>query len=270
MSVVGEASSIIGLLSKGWGWLEDRLDPARLSAKRLIAAFEAHGIKRQQIIRLLPPQVMQGKPELTMADFSSPKKLKLKLSPQLLDWAAGYLNLKRAWLDGVGESPHHVMDHYKHPAEYRAWLEERQVKASTVSRWITVWKAKGQPMGPDSDGPLCIVYEEISNGLDGMDLSRYWLLSDEWSLPHQTCIENMVAATWVARSMNIMVTGRDLPLDKLTRLAAGKMLIPEAARHCVGGWHPEDIAAPLPGEDSDWRRAIREGAQTWLQGNDQS
>lgn len=98
MSVVEEATGVIGLLGKSWSWLEDRLDPARLSAKRLIAAFEAHGIARQQIIRLLPPHVLQSKPEVTMADFSLPKKLKLRLSPPLLDWAVDYLNLQRAWL----------------------------------------------------------------------------------------------------------------------------------------------------------------------------
>lgn len=264
MSIVGEATGVFGLLGKSWDWLEDRLDPARLSAKRLIAAFEAHGIARQQIIRLLPPHVLQSKPEVTLADFSSPKKLKHKLSPPLLDWAGEYLNIKRAWMDGVDEPAHHVINHYKQPAVYRRWLEERQLKTPHVSRSISVWKAKGQAMGPGSDGPLCLIYEESSDGLDGMEFSRYWFLSDEWSLHHSPCIENMVATTIVARSMNIWVAGRDVPLDKLRRVAAGKMLIPDAARYQAGGWHPEDIANPLPGEDSEWRRAIREGAQAWL------
>jgi len=266
MSVLSEATGIFGLFGKGWEWLEDRLDPARLSAKRLIAAFNAHGIARQQIIRLLPSRVLQSKPEVTMADFSSPKKLKHKLSLPLLDWAAEYLNVKRAWLDGVDEPPHHVVDHYKHPAEYRIWLEERQLKAPDTGRWISVWKAKGQFMGPDSDGPLCLVYNETSVGLDGMEFSRYWLLSNEWNLHHSPCVENMVAATIVARSMSILVTGRDVQLDKLRRVVAGKMLIPDAARYRSGGWHPEDITDPLPGQDSEWKRAISKGAKKWLAG----
>ena len=268
MSIVSEATGIFGLFGKGWDWLKDRLDPTRLSAKRLIAAFESHGVARQQIIRLIPPHVLQTKPEVSMADFSSPKKLKSKLSPPLLDWAAQYLNLKRAWLDGVDELPHHVVDRYKRPAEYRSWLEERQVNAPLASRWISVWKTKGQSMGPGGDGPLCLVYEETSDGLDGMEFSRYWLLSDEWSLHHSPCIENMVAATVVARSMSILVTGRDVPLDKLRRVVAGTMLIPDAARYRTGGWHPEDIADPLPREDSEWRRAIRKGAHAWLARDD--
>jgi hypothetical protein len=54
MSIVGETTGALGLLGKSWGWLRDRLDPARLQAQRLIEAFEAYGIARQQIPRLMP------------------------------------------------------------------------------------------------------------------------------------------------------------------------------------------------------------------------
>lgn len=266
MSVVGETSSIIGLLGKGWDWLEDRLDPARLSAKRLIAAFEAHGIKRQQIIRLLPPQVMQAKPELTMADFSSSKKLKLKLSPALLDWAAGYLNLQRAWLDGVDVRPHVVVDFYKEPARYRGWLQARQRNFPHVHRLLCIWKGQGQPLGEEGYGvgPLCLVYAETEDGLDGMELSRYWLLSGEWPLDHAPCVENMVAAVSVAQSLGILVIGREVPLDKLVRLEAGTMLQAEMLGQSRGAWHPEDLVQPLPGKDTPWRQAVWRGAQEWL------
>lgn len=264
MSVVEEATGVIGLLGKSWSWIEDRLDPARLSAKRLISAFEAHGIARQQIIRLLPPHVLQSKPEVTMADFSLPKKLKLRLSPDLLDWAADYLNVRRAWLDGVDEPPHIVIDRYKRPAEYRDWLQARQAQAPAVDRWLSVWKAKGEPMSPNGSGPLCLVYQETSSGLDGREWSRYWLLSDEWSLHHSPCVENMAAAVLVARSLGILVTGHDLPLDKLGRVTTGKMLIPLAERHRCGRWYPEDLIAPAPGSGTEWQQAILKDAQAWL------
>lgn len=263
MSVVEEATGVIGLLGRSWGWLEDRLDPARLSAKRLIAAFEAHGIARQQIIRLLPSHVLQSKPEVTMADFSLPKKLKLRLSPPLLDWAADYLNVRRAWLDGVDEPPHIVIDRYKRPAKYSGWLQSRQAQAPAVDRCLSVWKPKGQPMSPQGSGPLCLVYQETSNGLDGREWSRYWLLSDERSLHHSPCVENMAAAVAVARSLGILVIGHDLPLDKLNRVTTGKMLIPLADRHRCGRWYPEDLVAPAPGTGSEWQRAILNSAQAW-------
>jgi hypothetical protein len=39
MSIVGEATGVFGLLGKAWGWLRDRLDPARAQARLLIASF---------------------------------------------------------------------------------------------------------------------------------------------------------------------------------------------------------------------------------------
>ncbi|HEY3047297.1 MAG TPA: hypothetical protein VGJ72_07510 [Polaromonas sp.] len=266
MSLVGEATGVAGLLGKVWDWYQERRDPAYLSAKRLIRAFEAHGVSRQQIIRVLPPQVLQAKPELTMADFSLPKKLKPKLTTQLLDWAAEYLNVQRAWFDGVDTRPHMVVDRYKFPAAYRDWLQERQVQVPNAHRMVCVWKGQGQPLGADGCGvgPLCLVYEETSDGLDGMEFSRYWLLSNEWPLNHAPCVENMVAAIAVAKSVGILVTGRDVPLDKLLRLEAGKMLLPEVAAHTRGGWHPEDLVSPLPGKDTPWRQAVWRGAQGWL------
>ncbi len=269
MSVVGEATGVLGLLGKGWDWLEDRLDPARLSAKRLIAAFEAHGVKRQQIIRLLPSPILQGKPELTMADFSSPKRLKSKLSSALLDWSAECLNVQRAWFDGLEVRPHVVVDHYKQPANYREWLQSRQAQAPHVFRALSVWKGLGQRLdeGGCGEGPLSLVYEETSDGLDGMGLSRYWLLSEEWTLAHAPCVENMVAAVTVARSLGILVTGREVPRDKLTRLEAGELLLAEAAALIKAPWHPEDLVTPLPGNDTPWRQALWQGAQGWLANN---
>lgn len=269
MSIISEATSVAGLLGKAWGWYQERRDPAYLSAKRFIASFEAHGVKRQQIIRLLPSPILRGKPELAMADFSSPTRLKSKLSPALLDWAAEYLNVQRAWLDGMEVRPHMVADHYKHPANYREWLLERQQNVPNVHRILCIWKGEGQPLGEEGCGvgPLCLVYEETSDGLDGMELSRYWLLSNEWPLNHAPCVENMVAAVAMAQSLGILVTGREVPLDKLLRLEAGKMLLPEAAAHRRTLWHPEDLVSPLPGKDTPWRQAVWRGAQGWLANN---
>ncbi len=267
MSVVGEVTGVWGLLTKGWDWYQERVDPVFRSASRLICAFEAHGIKRQQIMRVLPQQTLPAKPELTMADFSRPGKLKAKLTPQLLDWAAEYLNVQRAWFDDVDVCPHVVVDCYKRPAQYSPWLQDRLTRVPVLHRHLCIWKGKGQPLGPDGvgRGPLCLVYEETSDGLDGTEFSRYWLLSNEWPLDHATSIENMVAAVSVAQSLGILVTGREASLDALLRLESGELLLPEAARQTGALWHPEDLVSPLLGKDSAWRQARWKGAQGWLQ-----
>ena len=51
MSIIGEATGVLGLLGKAWSWVTSRVDPARGQAHRLIEAFEAYGIVRQLISR---------------------------------------------------------------------------------------------------------------------------------------------------------------------------------------------------------------------------
>jgi hypothetical protein len=259
MSFVGETTGVVGLLGKVWAWLLDRVDPARAQAKRLIETFEAYGIARQQIPRLLPPEL-----KLPNAAFSTPGKLKDKVTPELLDWAADYLAINRAWLDGVSPQPHLRVDRYKRPSLYRDWLLERQSVAPYAHRMLLVWKAAGSEVGPDADGPLCLVYEEISEGLDSTEFSRYWLLSSGWRWEHGPCLENMVAAVFVARTLGVLVMGHDIPQALLTQLQEGKQLAPELIAQRQGGWHPDDLISPLPRSDSDWRRALWAGARDYL------
>ena len=241
------------------------VDPARRSTQRLIRAFEAYGVARQQIIRLVPAAIAQAKPELGMADCSSPEQLKPKLTPALLDRAAGYLNLRRDWLDAKEHVPPHlVVDHYKHPARYGPWLQARKAEAPEVQRYLSVWKSHGTPVGPGADGPLCLVYEETTEGLDGMEWSRYWLLADGWTMGHAPCVENLAAVVHVAQQAGVLVVGKELRARDLVRLQEGQALVPELLQRTRGSWHPTDLVDPPPQHDSPWRRAMWHGGQGLL------
>lgn len=98
----------------------------------------------------------------------------------------------------------------------------------------------------------------------GLRLTRYWLLSDHWSLDHAPCLENLLAVIAVVRSLGIWVLGRDVPMALLQKLEAGEKLIPEVAKGIRGSWHPEDLIDPLEGQDTAWRKALWEGAQKYL------
>lgn len=261
MSIVGEATGVFGLLGKAWNLLLDRLDPARAQAKRLIETFEAYGIARQQIPRILPPELKQPN-----AAFSTPGKLKDKVTPELLDWAADHLNISRSWLDNVDKMPHLLEDHYKSPAGYLDWLTNRLEVAPNVSRYVAIWKSLGQEI-PSGFGPLCLIYQESTEGLDGSDFTRYWLLSDHWSLEHSSCLESLLAVITVTRSLGIWVSGSDIPIGMLQQLEAGKKLIPEVMKSPRGKWHPEDLIDPLPGQDTKWRQELWSGAQRYLTGS---
>lgn len=259
MSFVGEATGVFGLLGKAWNVLRDRLDPARAQAKRLIETFEAYGIARQQIPRILPPEL-----KLPNAAFSTPDKLKDKVTPELLNWAADHLAISRSWLDLIEQAPHLLEDYYKAPVGYRDWLANRLEVAPDVTRFLLVWKPLGQAI-PSGHGPLCLIYEETSNGLDGSEFTRYWLLSDHWILHHAPCLENLLAVIALVRSLGIWVLGSDVPMALLQQLETGEKLIPEVAKRRRGRWHPEDLIAPLQGQDTEWRKALWEGAQKYLE-----
>jgi hypothetical protein len=263
MSIVGETTGALGALTKFWSLLRDRLDPARAQAKRLIETMEAYGVARQQIPRILPPEL-----KLPIATFSTPDKLKDKLTPELLDWTAEYLSISRSWLDNIAETPHLVVDYYKAPAGYGNWLAARLEVAPHTTRFLSVWKPQGQPIWPNGFGPVCLIYEEVSDGLDGTEFARYWLLSNFWRLEHAPCIENLLAVIAVARSVGVQILGYEVPMRTLHQLEAGKKLIPVVRQSQRAKWHPEDLIDPLPGQDSEWRRSLWRGAQGYLAGSE--
>ena len=182
MSVVGEIGAVVELLGKAWRRRENERDPARAQARRLIETFEAYGIARQQIPRVLPPEH-----KLPNSVFSTADKLKDHMTPELLDWAAEYLAINRSWLDMVADKPHTPINHYKAPARYRDWLVQRKEAAPNGHRWVSVWRPEGEEI-PTGAGPLCLIYEECSEGLDDSEFSRYWLLSDGWIIEHGACV----------------------------------------------------------------------------------
>ena len=176
------------------------------------------------------------------------------------------MNLRRDWLDGREDvPPHHVVDHYKHPALYGPWFQARQTAAPQVDRFLSVWKSVGTPVGPGADGPLCVVYEEVGEGLDGSEWSRYWLLTDEWHMGHAHCVENLAALVHVAQQAGVLVTiGKELRARDLMRLHRGHALVPELLQRTRGGWYPTDLVDPPPQNDSPWRQAMCQGAQRLL------
>lgn len=236
MSILGEAKGIVDLLTRGWSWFQDRRDPVRAQAQRVIDAFEAHGIARQQIARVLPTELA-----IPPASLSNADKLKDKVTPASLDWAADYLALNRRWLDGVEPHPHRHVDGYKNEGIYADWLRQRLQSEPAVDRVLYVWTAE-DPRSPGAGaGPVCLVYSEDSGWLDDGSLSRYWLLSDEWPIQHGACVVSMLKVVDIARSLGIQVVGRLVPAPVLRKLEAGRIFAPQALARGGKLWYPEDI-----------------------------
>lgn len=236
MSILGDGKSIVDLLTRGWTWAQDRRDPVRAQAQRMIDAFEAHGIARQQIARILPPELA-----IPPASLSNADKLKDKVTPALLDWVAEYLALDRRWLDGVDARPHRRVDGYKNEGIYADWLRQRLEVAPAANRVLYVWTAEDPGPGETGGGSICLVYSEDSASLDDGSLSRYWLLSDQWPMDHGPCVASMLWVVGIARSLGILVVGRLVPAPVLRKLEAGRIFAPQAQAHSGRIWYPEDM-----------------------------
>jgi hypothetical protein len=236
MTVFGEGKALVDLLTRWRRWRDDRSDPARRQAELFISAFEAYGVQRQQIARLMPESV-----SLPSSTMSSPDRLKEKVSPVLLDWAAEFLALNRAWFDGVDPQPHLLIDGYKDTSAHAQWLRSRIADVPDRRGYLMVWKADAGLVNFESTGPIVVVYIEDSVGLDGAEFSRYWLLSREWPLGHPPCVECVTSLVDLARSLGLMMIGRMKPLRWLQQLEQGAAFAPEVAR--IGGslWYPEDL-----------------------------
>lgn len=236
MTVFDEGKALVDLLTRWRRWRDNRRDPARRQAELFISAFEAYGVQRQQIARLLPDSI-----SMPSSMMSSPDRLKEKISPGLLDWAAEFLALSRAWFDGVDPQPHLLIEGYKDTAAHAQWLRSRITTGIDRRSYLAVWKADAGPVNFNSIGPIVVVYIEDSPGLDGGEFSRYWLLSREWPLAHPPCVESVARLADVARSLGLMVIGRIKPLRWLEKLDEGAAFAPEVAS--VGGtlWYPEDL-----------------------------
>lgn len=237
MSILGDGKGMVDLLTRGWTWVQERRDPVRAQAQRMIDAFEVHGVARQQIARVLPPGLA-----VPPAALSTPDKLKDKITPALLDWVADYLALNRRWLDGVEARPHLHVDGYKNEGVYDDWLRKRQAVAPDVDRTLFVWTAEDSASGSTS-GPVCLVYSEDSAWLDGGSLSRYWLLSEQWPIDHGPCVASMLEVVGIARSLGIQVVGRLVPAPILRKMDAGRVFAPQAHARSGRLWHPEDLHA---------------------------
>jgi hypothetical protein len=234
MAVVGEAKSLVDLLLTGVDWVRNKRNPFRLQAQRLLLAFESHGIKRQQIPRLLPAGLMSS-----ASIFADADKLRDSVSPQLLDWAADYLAVNRSWLDGTNDQPHQLVEHYKDEAKYLDWFDERRQTGSSANRTLYVLAEADLNVRPQ--GLVELLYAEHGSGLDGNELSRYWRLSSEWPAQHVPCLESTLEVLKHAKAAGVLVIGRVVERRALNEFVQGKTFGDQVTSRSRASWYPEDM-----------------------------
>jgi len=243
---LADIRGFIPLVLKFILYLRSRFDPALRQAARFLKAFEAHGIARMQIGRLLP--VTLRSKSIPLASFSSADALKPVLTAELLDWTADLWGLQRTWLDLAGGSdsyqgPHRHCHVYKDPEAMAVCLDEAlmRIPVSPLDlRMLVFATTKEAFLQPTSD-PIVIALEEPAGELDDQLLHRYTMLSEGWQLDHTPCLINAVSLCRMATERKINIRGVVVSHRELKRLVLGRSFIPEARRKCRGIWYPEDV-----------------------------
>lgn len=260
LDVLGLVKTAADLLPRGWAsWLAHR-DPVRAQAARVLRAFEAHGIARTQIVRLLPPAL-----PLPLTAFANAQSLREHLTPAFLDWVAGFFLLERGWLDGVADaSPHspYAHDFYKQPDELQRWL---QALTATHPLDFALYVLKTEPGLPNaaSSGPFALVLKEFVPGLDDGAIARYRLLSHGSHFEHFPCCVDLLASCAVADALSIRLRGLVVSRRQLQHLEDGKAMIPEAMKRPKASWQPDALLGHPP-KASPWLQHLRQETAGWL------
>jgi hypothetical protein len=251
MTYLVDAKVLVGWLGQAIAWFQERRDPIRAQAARVLHVFEAHGVARTQICRMLPEQFA-----IPIADFASPEKLKAHLTPALLDWIAEAFALNRAWLGGVESQPHRKVGSYKYPREFLLWLQERR-RASDAWIGLTALKATDEQVGPGSEGDVVLVVSEEFAELDDEPISRYFFVDGSGPLDHYPVLRNMMGVFKCADRTRCVARGVVVPEKTCKALMDGTMLIPEAFRLVRGLWEPDWPLFPMANGKSEWVAQIR-------------
>ncbi len=264
MELLALAKTAIDLLPRGWKLLKQHNDPVRAQAARVLEAFEAHGVKPQQIARLLPASI-----EVKATAWTSAETLKDATTPALLKWTADTLALDSAWVDGepVCRQTKFTWD-YKHPAQLYNWLRERYLRSgknqSQSAAELLVLCACDAPMTNAANGPLVLMLRETFGDINGSERHRYVLLSDGWRLDHSPCTASLAAACAIAQNMHLPIHALTTSARRLRALEGGKSFAVEAWTKAKARWHPDDFVKGPPGKDTEWMRTIRAAAREML------
>ncbi|WP_139826412.1 hypothetical protein [Derxia lacustris] len=199
-------------------------DPIRTQAQRVIDAFEAHDIPRQQIPYLLP-----NDQDIDMKFFSSADLLTEKINPRLIQFTAEILDLRREWLDGVDEHRHKSIHIYKRIDWATHWLKERRTVFNACST-LHIFIVQADDTLPHETGPILLVHEEALEPLHQLNISRYHLLSDIWDLEHPPCAETALALLALCETLGIPSMTHEVTIAQLESAANGSIFLSDAIK----------------------------------------
>lgn len=239
MDVVQTLNSLLGPVSKLFTWLQNRANPVRQQAARILLAFEAHGIQRTQINRLLPKHL-----QLLPFQLSDADELKKVLTQEHINWVANFLALEREWLDGTSDAANQLIFSYKSPRKLDQWLTDHALPAQKGLNFrLHLITANVQPISAASKGYFAVILEELFDTEDDYQ-SRYYHLTNGDHFEHPPCLLHLMQILAIANHHNLMLCRSVLPAASLYPLSHRTGLIAK--------WLMKTKPHPLEADQEFW------------------
>ncbi len=222
----------IDLLLRLFTWINDRRNPVRQQAARILETFEAHDVARTQINALLPAAL-----HLPAYQWSSADQLKLVLRQEHIDWLNQHFVLHQDWLAVRGESAHVYLFSYKSPELLHQWLQDNRRPEGGLEFRLFLVTPDSREIGPDSQGYYALVLEQIAEDL--LACRRFYHLTEGAHFEHGPSLVHLLQVLAIAHYHGVILQRAQMDAVSLYQLSHHQGLIPNWLDRC----RPHPLAA---------------------------
>lgn len=263
--IFGEIESFISLVERAAKPFKKRSrvqeSKEELVSTRLINAFQAHGVHRNQV----PSVLGYG---LTLNDVRSDEHLLGKLDEKVISSACAMLGINRDWLDGASEEVYDIYRFYKKPKEFESFLLSllRDTESENISGILLI-TAKN-----DKEDSATLLLQEKIGTIHNKEYYRYYICSG-WVFAYWKSRAYLTACVAICWKNNVFVHGKYVDNNFLGFVSEGKSLLSLGSDGIwsIKGdkWYAEDLAlnpdAYLEGIDSEVDKfGITSALSLWL------
>ncbi len=207
-------------------------------AYRIIALFEAHGVKRTQIYQLLDMQFPGVTPGIDA------ENLKNCLSGELIKAVSALFAVRQAWLEGEDGPIYNPLFHYKDFPEFVHFVGELKTRNQEDHCFLYVFKSATKSDDLYMDCPLiALVFAEPLGEIGGRTILRYYPMYGP--LPWRDSVPRYHLSAFFNVADNtpyFVVKGYSVPPGQIEGLCSGEV-IPKMMK-VKKTWHPEDFGYP--------------------------
>lgn len=238
MDVLQIFNSLLAPVTQLASWVQNRINPVRKQAARILQVFEAHGIERTQINRLLPQDL-----RLQPFQFSNADELKKAFKQEHITWLVDYFALEPAWLEGTSDEANQQIFSYKDPSALHQWLlQHKDIAQGGCNFRLHVITADSRPISSASNGYFATILEMLFGDDDRQ--SRFYHLGQGAHFDHPPCLLHLMQILAIAHHHSVIMRRAILPPAELRRVSLNQGLIAQ--------WLYKAMPHPLEADHEFW------------------